>query len=448
MATSIELTATSGAAQAIHNILARFVRYHPDRIDLSLDRMYRLLSDLGDPHTNLPPVIHVAGTNGKGSTIAFLRAALEASGRTVSSYTSPHLVRFAERYRIAGVIPEDAELLALFEEVEQTNAGQPITEFEITTAAGLLAISRAAADITLLEVGLGGRFDATNVIEKPLATVITRIAMDHMDFLGDTISAIAGEKAAIQKSGVPSIVGPQGREALDVITTSAQTSGARLFRAGLEWSFTPDGEGGVYQGPETEWHFPTPALPGRHQLDNAATAAACLDICALPGVGQSAVATGFGRADWPGRLQRVREGALVSRLPDTWELWVDAAHNPSGAQAAAQLFRDRKQDNPQPLHLILAMASDKDSTGVLSAFAGLAASITMVPVTDAPRMRSPESLADDARKLGLPARVADSLPSALMQLTAEPGAARVLITGSHLLVGAALSSKPPGVLDQ
>lgn len=448
MATSTGVTTTPGAAQAINNILARFIRYHPDRIDLSLDRMYRLLSDLGDPHTSLPPVIHVAGTNGKGSTVAFLRAALEASGKTVSSYTSPHLIRFAERYHIAGVIPEDADLLALFEEVEQTNRGKPITEFEITTAAGLLAISRARADVAILEVGLGGRFDATNVVERPLATVITRIAMDHMDFLGDTIGAIAGEKSAIQKSGVPSIIGPQDAEALEVIATIAEENGAHLYRAGTEWSFTSDSTGILYQGPETEWCLPVPALPGRHQLDNAATAAACLDICNLAGVSQTTVAKGLQSADWPGRLQRVGSGALVAMLPDTWELWVDAAHNPSGAQAAAQLFQQLMRDDSRPLHIILAIASDKDSTGVLSAFSGLASSITTIPVDGAPRMCAPESLAEDARKMDFQTHMADSLPNALIYLTAKATAARVLITGSHLLVGTALSSNTPGKLDQ
>lgn len=436
------------AAQAIDHILARFVRYHPDRIDLSLDRMYRLLSDLGDPHTNLPPVIHVAGTNGKGSTIAFLRAALEASGKTVSSYTSPHLIRFAERYRIAGKIPGDQELLALFEEVEQTNAGKAITEFEITTAAGLLAMSRTPADIAILEVGLGGRFDATNVIDKPHATVITRIAMDHMDFLGDTIGAIAGEKAAIQKSGVPSVVGPQDPEALAVITSIAEENGANLYRAGVEWTFEPDGDGGLYQGPKTEWRLPTPALPGRHQRDNAATAAACLDICDFPGVSQDTITKGLQTADWPGRLQMISQGPIAGMVPAAWEIWIDAAHNPSGAKAAAEMFQQFTQSDPRPLHLILAMAADKDSAGVLSAFTGLATSITAVPVEDAPRMRSPESLADEARKMGFQVNTADSLAGALIYLTAETAPARVLITGSHLLVGAALSSNRPGALDQ
>jgi len=444
------VTDTCNAAQAIDRILARFVRYHPDRIDLSLDRMYRLLSDLGDPHTQLPPVIHVAGTNGKGSTVAFLRAALEASGRTVSSYTSPHLVRFAERYRLAGAIPKDIELLSLFEEVEAINAGKAITEFEITTAAGLLAISRTHADIAILEVGLGGRFDATNVIDKPLATVIMRIAMDHMGFLGDTIGAIAAEKAAIQKPGVPSIVGPQEPAALDVISRTAETNRAVLYRAGVEWSFTPDenGNGGVYQGPETAWHLPAPALPGRHQLDNAATAAACLDICNLSGMDEMTVGEGLRTANWPGRLQRVTDGSLVGMLPDTWELWVDAAHNPSGAQAAAEMFAALMRCDPRTLHLVLAMASDKNTTGVLSAFAGIATSITTLPINNAPHMRSPESLADEARKLGIPSHSADSLGSALESLASEVLPARVLITGSHLLVGAALSINAVAVLDQ
>ena len=229
--------------------------------------MYRLLADLGDPHTRLPPVIHIAGTNGKGSTAAFLRASLEASGKTVSAYTSPHLIRFAERYYIAGAVLKDSELLTLFEEIAEKNAGQAITEFEITTAAAFIAISRVEADIAILEVGLGGRFDATNVVKSPLATVITRIAMDHMNFLGETLPEIAGEKAAIQKRGVPSIVGPQDDAAMNVITAAAANADAPLYRAGYEWSISPNerGNGGIYQRGDRDISLPPPAYRGRKQ---------------------------------------------------------------------------------------------------------------------------------------------------------------------------------------
>lgn len=428
------------AARAIDDILARFVRYHPDRIDLSLDRMYRLLADLGDPHTKLPPVIHVAGTNGKGSTVAFLRAALEVSGKVVSAYTSPHLIRFAERYRIAGAIPDDETLLTLFEEIEERNAGRPITEFEITTAAAFLAFARAPADVVLLEVGLGGRFDATNVVDRPLATIITRIAMDHMDFLGETISDIAGEKAAIQKPGVPSIVGPQSAEALSVITAHAEDIGAPLHRAGTEWSGVTDSATGgfAYQRGSIEWTMPAPGLPGPHQIDNAATATACLEICDLRGVTQSNIATGIQQTDWPGRLQKLASGPLTALLPEDWEIWVDAGHNPSGAEAAAQMFQARHAQDGLLLHLIVAIARDKDVAGFLKAFRTVAVSAMAAPVSEEPRIHAPEDLAAFFAAAGLPGTAARSLESALATLGQQPGPARILITGSHLLAGTAI----------
>ena len=437
-------------AQAIDDILARFVRYHPDRIDLSLDRMYRLLADLGDPHTKLPPVIHVAGTNGKGSTVAVLRAALEASGKVVSAYTSPHLIRFAERYRIAGTIPDDDTLLALLEEIEAVNAEKPITAFEITTAAAFLAFARALADIVILEVGLGGRFDATNVVDRPLATIITRIAMDHMDFLGNTITAIAGEKAAIQKPSIPSITGPQNPEAMAVITAFAETVGAPLYRAGQEWTVaaSPESGGFVYKHAGTQWHLPDPALSGQHQRDNTATAAACLDICNLPGVTPATIATGLQEIDWPGRLQRLSDGPLTRLLPDGWELWVDAAHNPSGAMAAVVMFGARGEADGLPLHLVVAIARDKDVEGFLAPFRDGAASATAVPLPDAPRMRSTDALAACFDVAGLPGQAATSLPAALEALAQQAKPARVLVTGSHLLVGAALSFNSTDRLDR
>lgn len=437
-------------AQAIDSILARFIRYHPDRIDLSLDRMYRLLSDLGDPHTHLPPVIHIAGTNGKGSTAAFLRAALEASGKTVSAYTSPHLIRFAERYRIAGAMLEEPALLALFEEIEERNAGQAITEFEFTTAAAFLAMSRADADIAILEVGLGGRFDATNVVDRPLATVITRIAMDHMNFLGDTLSEIAGEKAAIQKPGIPSIVGPQEDAAMNVITAAATAAGAPLYRAGYEWSIAPSDKdnSGVYHRGDRDIALPAPALPGRHQLDNAATAAACLEICNLSDMTDSAITTGLRDARWPGRLEMITQSNLVALLPQGWQIWCDAAHNPSSAAAAAAMFRTLATTDPRPLHLVIAMQNDKDCEGFLEAFRGLVASVTTVPVPGESRMHTASGLADIVKSAGFTFRSDKSLSDALRSVVSNPAPGHILITGSHLLVGAALSSNRTALLDR
>ncbi|MBT5570239.1 MAG: bifunctional folylpolyglutamate synthase/dihydrofolate synthase [Alphaproteobacteria bacterium] len=437
-------------AQAINTLLARFVRYHPDRIELSLDRMCRLLSDLGDPHTKLPPVIHIAGTNGKGSTAAFLRTALEASGKTVSAYTSPHLIRFAERYRIAGAVLADSELLALFEEIEERNAGQSITEFEITTAAAFLAISRAEADIAILEVGLGGRCDATNVVERPLATIITRVAMDHMNFLGDTLRDIAGEKAAIQKPDVPSIIGPQDKAAMDMIAAAATSTGAPLYRAGFEWSITPDnqGNGGTYHRGERDMSLPPPALPGRHQLDNAATAAACLDICGLSGVTDETIAAGLREARWPGRLEKITQGPFASQLPESWQLWCDAAHNPSGAAAAAAMFRELATANPRHLHLVLAMQNDKNCEGFLAPFQGLATSVTTIPLPDEPRMHAASKLAEIAQTSGFSSAHRESLPAALRSIVSNHSPGHILITGSHLLVGLALSLHNSAPLDR
>jgi dihydrofolate synthase / folylpolyglutamate synthase len=424
---------------AIADILARFVTYHPDRIDLSLDRMLRLLSDLGNPHEKLPPVIHIAGTNGKGSTTAFLDAVLTASGLRVSAYTSPHLMRFAERYRIAGEIITDAALRALFEEIDTQNAGKPITEYEITTAAAFLAMARAPADITLLETGLGGRFDATNVVAKPVATVITPVGYDHMGFLGDTLAQIAGEKAAIQKPGVPSFVTAQVPEAAAVIASFAADIGAPLYRAGHEWQFTATTDGGgCYTRGQTSWNLPEPGLPGRHQQDNAALAAACLDVCDIPGVTPETVRNGIARAHWPGRMQRLTSGPLVALLPVGSELWLDAAHNPMGAAALADAFDDLQKRDSRPLHLVIAMLDDKDIAGFLAPLASSTTSVTAVPLEGEPRALPVPKMVAAAERSGLSAHPAKSIAAALSQITRNFTPGRVLITGSHLLVGAAL----------
>jgi len=425
----------------IDAILARFVRYHPDRIDLSLDRMHRLLADLGNPQDRLPPVIHIAGTNGKGSVAAFLAAALEVAGKIVSVYTSPHLMRFAERYHVAGASLSDAALLALFEEIETLNNGKPATEFEITTAAAFLAMSRAPADFVILETGLGGRFDATNVVARPAATVITRIGLDHMNFLGPDIASIAGEKAAIQKKGTPSILAPQLPGVVEVVTAAAQDIGAPLFRAGHEWDMTPTGDGGAnYRRGDTVWPLPPPGLPGRHQIDNAATAAACLEICGFPGVQRDAVAIGIRNVTWPGRMEWLQRGALADCLPQGWELWLDAAHNPQGAEALADAFRALNQRDPRPLHLIFAVLADKDISGFLAPFRGLVETATAVPIANEDRASPVNELVNLARAAGLDARGADSVTAAITAATNPNGPARVLIAGSHLLIGAAMAA--------
>ena len=433
-------TSVSGADEsAIAALLARFVTYHPDRIDLSLDRMHRLLSDLDNPQNDLAPVIHIAGTNGKGSTTAFLDACLTAAGLRVSAYTSPHLMRFAERYRIAGEIMSDAALRALLEEIEDRNAGKPITEYEITTAAAFLAMARTPADIVLLETGLGGRYDATNVVAGPAATIITPVGYDHMGFLGNTLAEIAGEKAAIQKPGVPSIMALQHPDAAAVISAYADDIGAPLYRAGHEWQLTATADGGGdYTRGETLWKLPKPGLPGRHQLDNAALAAACLDICAFPGVTHDAVQTGLARARWPGRMQRLTSGPLPALLPDGAELWLDVAHNPMGAAALADAFGDLQTEASRPFHLIFSMLDDKDVAGFLAPFAALATSATAVALDGEPRAMPVDEMVAAAKRVGLAARAAGSVADALSQIAQDLMPARVLVSGSHLLAGATL----------
>ncbi len=433
-------TSVPGADEsAIAAILARFVTYHPDRIDLSLDRMHRLLSDLDNPQNDLAPVIHIAGTNGKGSTTAFLDAGLTTAGLRVSAYTSPHLLRFAERYKIAGEIMSDAALRVLLEEIEDRNAGKPVTEYEITTAAAFLAMARTPADIVLLETGLGGRFDATNVVAGPAATIITPIGYDHMGFLGNTLAEITGEKAAIQKPGVASIVAPQHPDAAAVINLYADDIGAPLYRAGLEWQLVTTGDGGGdYTCGSTHWKLPKPGLPGRHQLDNASLAAACLDVCAFPGVTDDAIQTGIAQAQWPGRMQQLTSGPLLALLPEASELWVDVAHNPMGAAALADAFNDLQRQAARPFHLIFTMLDDKDITGFLAPFTVLATSAAAVPLTGEPRAVPVPEMVAAAERAGLTAHAAGSLADALSQIARDPGPARVLVAGSHLLAGATL----------
>ena len=428
----------AGAADTLQDILARFDRYHPARIDLTLDRTIRLLAELGDPHKSLPPVIHVAGTNGKGSTIAFLRAIYEAAGMAVSAYTSPHLVDFTERFVLAGEEISLATLCDLLREVEAVNADQPITEFEIVTAAAFLALSRTPADVVLLETGLGGRYDATNVIEAPMATVITPVSLDHEAFLGPDIAAIAGEKAAIQKAKAPSIIAPQSIEAAQVIERIGDEVGASPFRAGTEWSFELASEGFVYRSQTTSLTLPLPALRGAHQIVNAATAVACIEKCGQIVVTENDIAAGITNACWPGRLELLPDGSMHRRLPSNWEIWVDAGHNAAAGEALAVELRQINADRPRPLHIIFGMLDDKDPAAFLSPLAILAASVTAVPLPNEPRSQDPKASAETLTSAGIGSGWAPSLDAALDALAATPDGARVLICGSHVIAGAAL----------
>ena len=431
---------------AIH---ARLLALHPKRIDLSLDRIGRLLAALGCPQRHLPPVIHVAGTNGKGSTIAFARAVIEAAGKRVHVYTSPNLVRLNERFRIGqaggGKFIKDDELAEVLAECEVKNGGAPITVFEMETAAAFLLFTRHPADMVLLEVGLGGRLDATNVVESPLASVITRVSLDHRDFLGDTIEAVASEKAGILKAGVPAVIASQPRDALAVIERQAARVKAPLRIAGEDWTATEERGRLVYQDDDGLLDLPAPKLYGRHQFENAGAAIAALRAAGLKLPGQSFEA-GMIRVDWPARMQRLSHGPLAALLPPESELWLDGGHNADGGRAIAAALADLEERVSRPLVLVVGMLSTKDSEGFLRNFSGLARRIIAVPIHQDKAVPA-AALADIARGIGIPAIARDDVDSALTiagRLDLEP-APRVLITGSLYLAGEVLAANgtPP-----
>jgi dihydrofolate synthase/folylpolyglutamate synthase len=437
------------AAQATGSgaFLERFLALHPRKIDLSLGRTRALLKALGDPHLALPPTIHVAGTNGKGSTVAFLRAMLEAQGKRTHVYTSPHLVRFHERIRLAGRLVAEDALIEAFETCERVNAGAPITLFEITTAAAFLLFARTPADALLLEVGLGGRFDSTNVIERPAATIITPVSMDHMDFLGDTLAKIAFEKAGILKPGAPAVIAPQEPDAMDVIARQARRAGAGpLLVAGRDFHVSEERGRLVYEDERGLIDLPAPRLPGRHQFDNAASAIAALRAV-WPDFPVAALEEGLRAADWPARMQRLTRGALVALAPKGAELWLDGGHNPAGGQALAQAMAEREEREPRPLVLICGGLASKDTAGFLAPFAGLAQEVLAVPIPGEHAARPAQDVATLARGIGLPAAAAEGVAPALDALAARPWPCppRVLICGSLYLAGEVLreNGTPP-----
>ncbi|MBV9553093.1 MAG: bifunctional folylpolyglutamate synthase/dihydrofolate synthase [Alphaproteobacteria bacterium] len=430
----------SEPASPVDRVLARLGGLHPKRVDrvdsstLSLHRIERLLTALGSPQDRLPPVIHVAGTNGKGSTVATLRACLEAAGRSVHVFTSPHLVRFNERIRVAGHLIEDEALAAALDEVDRVNAGAEITFFEIATAAAFLVFARVPADFSLLEVGLGGRLDTTNVVQRPAVTAITPVSLDHQAFLGPTIGAIAGEKAGILKPGAPAVIGPQTAEAETVIEARANLVGAPLRRWQQEWRCDAAGGGMRYTGPRWTLDLPLPSLPGAHQIGNAGVAIACLE-CLPPGVVSSAaIAEGLRRIDWPARLQRLTRGSLVEMVPG-WELWLDGGHNPAAGQVlaeAAAAWHDR------PLHLVVGMLNTKDAAGFLAPLAPLAQSLHAVTIPGEENALPAAAIAAAARSVGMTAGQATSLKIALQEIVAADARGRILICGSLHFAGMVL----------
>ncbi len=429
---------------AIDSIVVRLTALHPKLIDLTLDRMWRILAALDHPEQKLPPVIHVAGTNGKGSTIAFLRAILEAAGLAVHVYTSPHLVRFNERFRLGapreGRLVDDRELAEVLAECERVNGGAPITVFEITTAAALLLFSRHPADMLLLEVGMGGRLDATNVIDHPLATVITPVSFDHAEYLGDTLSKIATEKAGILKRGVPAIVASQPRESLDAIERQAARVKAPIRIAGENWIATEERGRLVYQDDDGLLDLPAPKLFGRHQFENAGVAIAALRAIKDLKLPSYAFENGVAGAEWPARMQRLSQGRLAALLPAGSELWLDGGHNADGGRTVSNALADLEERVSRPLVLVVGMLSTKDSAAFLKNFAGLARRVVAVPIPSQEKSLLPEELAETARAVGLPAQEADDIETALVAIRlfdlAPPP--RVLITGSLYLAGAVL----------
>jgi dihydrofolate synthase/folylpolyglutamate synthase len=433
-------TATScchGTPVSVDVILERLNTLHVKLIDLSLDRLRRLLAILGNPQDRLPPVVHVAGTNGKGSTLAFMRAALEAAGYRVHVYTSPHLVRFNERIRLDGRLIDEAALLALLDEVERANKGEPITFFEITTALAFLAFARAPADIVLLETGLGGRGDATNVIARPAVTAITPVSLDHQHFLGDTIAAIAGEKAGILKARVPAVLAPQLPDAQAVLEARARAVGAPLFRAGQEWRAEPTATGSLlYLGRRWRLDLPPPRLLGRHQYDNAGTAIACLDRLDGFALDAETLSAGLLGAEWPARLQRLERGPLAEALPPGVELWLDGGHNQAGGEALAKVAEDWRD---RPLALVFGMLQSHDAAAFLLPLAPFVESIEAVTIPGQANSLAADASVAAAEALGLPATAHPDVGSAVAAAADAVPGGRVLICGSLYLAGSVLA---------
>ena len=420
-------------------ILERLLTLHPKVIDLSLDRVHRLLALLDHPERSLPPVVHVAGTNAKGSVIAILRAMLEAIGKRVHVHISPHLVHFNERIRLAGQLISDTDLQALLEECETANGGEPITFFEITTGAALLAFARDPADALILETGLGGRVDATNVIDKPLVTAITPISLDHQQFLGDTIEQIAAEKAGIIKPGVPCVIGPQEASVLAVLDDRTRALGAPVLAHGREWTVEEAADGKSFRltlNGETH-DYPAPALAGRHQLLNAAQAIVCLRAMAGFSATEDDIRRGLATASWPARLQRLSKGPLVRHLSPGCSLWLDGGHNAAAGAAIAAHAREAWDE--KPLHLICGMINSKEPATFLAPLGEVAASLTGVAIPGEPNTLSAEDIVRAGEAAGLPSRTASSVQSALWSLLErERGPLRILICGSLYLAGTVL----------
>ena len=414
-------------------ILERLMSLHPKIIDLTLDRMTRLLDALGNPEKSIPPVIHIAGTNGKGSTLAMIRAGLEADGKKCHAYTSPHLARFHERIVLGGSLISEEYLAEILEECEQANGGVPITYFEITTCAALLAFSRTKADYTLLEVGLGGRLDATNVVDDPMMTVITPVSIDHQQYLGDTLAEIAGEKAGILKRNSFAVIGPQQDEAIDVIEAKAKACGATCKAYGQDWHVWEEAGRLVFQDEYGLLDLPLPALIGAHQVQNAGAAIAVLRLL---GIKEDGCSKAMQNATWPARLQRLRTGPLCESAPNA-EVWLDGGHNTAAGHALAEALGRLPE---QPLHLVVGMLNTKDVTGYLAPLAAVADSLRGVSIPGEAATLSGADTVKAAKQVGLDAKTAKNVEAAVAEINAKHPNARILVCGSLYLAGNVLQS--------
>jgi dihydrofolate synthase/folylpolyglutamate synthase len=424
-------------------LLERLKKLHPQSIDLSLGRIERLLAALDNPQDKLPPVLHVAGTNGKGSFLAFTRAIAAALGKGVHVYTSPHLVHFHERIVLAGPhgsgpIAEDF-LVECLARAEAANGGELITLFEITTAAAFLAFAETPADILLLETGLGGRLDATNVVAKPALTAITPVSIDHVSFLGDTLTEIAGEKAGILKPGVACVVGRQEQEAFQVIERRAEQLGAPLHVAGRDFDMYEQHGRLIFQTQSRLLDLPLPRLTGRHQIDNAGMAIAASSLLFGDALTERALEHGLTHAEWPARLERLTVGGLHAYVADGTEIWLDGGHNAAGGKVTAQALAELEERVPRRVHLIFGMMDTKDAHAYIAPFKGLVERIYTVPIPDEPNAFGAQALAEIAKAEGFDVTATMSLPDALLRSQAAlDGAGRVLICGSLYLAGHAL----------
>ncbi len=418
-------------------ILERLLALHPKIIDLTLDRVWRLLADMGDPQRALPPVVHIAGTNGKGSTLAMIRAGMEAAGNTAHAYTSPHLARFHERVRIAGKLISEPDLAAVLEECERVNGARPITFFEITTVAAYTAFARARADYTLLEVGLGGRLDATNVIDRPVLSVITPVSIDHQQYLGETLEEIAFEKAGILKPGVPCVVGPQADAAREVIEARAAELGAPLVIHGQDWMARTEHGRLVYEDAHGLLDLDPPALRGAHQFENAGLAVAALRAL---GFGETACRAALADVVWPARMQRLTRGPLAERMPEGATLWLDGGHNAAAGEALAAMAAEFAARAPAPLWLIAGLLDTKAVEDFLRPLAPHAEGVVAVTIPDTMAAIPAGELAARAQTAGLAAQPAESVADALDAILARTPRAplRVLICGSLYLAGSVL----------